>query len=398
MRTSNSLISPCIVVNYPYQLMRKRYLAIIVAVVVVATNGARATTVVYVTSSCGMAVGADGKIGPAGTAVKIALLKQRLVVADLYYERATSGGAVVYDFPTWVKQIDNSTDADISVSGLAQVIKTQMTSTFRFASEAIKDGTLTKEKAATWGAETYLVQYVVAGYEHGVPLVYSLTLMPDWDAKTVNGPFEVVLKKVEPKNTALDFGWRGRGTGLNLINTANTEPERKLNALIKAELDLTHSGHCLASEHLSNVARAMLVIETEYDPHYVGFPLTVIALSKNGNGTATTCESNLGYTHCDSTGASEGPKIIDVPDSKFQSKSQTAAKPVPLTVFILSNGDRVESSHYILTVDSVKLEQGQTQRTIPVSAINMNATIAANRERGIDLKFPRNRVEITLGF
>ena len=41
----------------------------------------------------------------------------------------------------------------------------------------------------------YLVQYEIAGYENGVPLVYSLTLMPDWNAKTVNGPFEVVLKK-----------------------------------------------------------------------------------------------------------------------------------------------------------------------------------------------------------
>ena len=274
--------------------MRKRYLAIIVAVVVVATNAARATTVVYVTSSCGMAVGADGKTVPAGTAVKIALLKNRLVVADLYYEsaKAPGGSALVYDFPTWVRQIDDSTDADISLSGLVQVIKKQMASTFSFASEAIKNGKLTKEQAREIGVTGYIVQYVVAGYEHGVPLVYSLTLMPDWDAKTVNGPFEVVLKKGGPKNTTFDFGWRGRGTGLKLINTANTGPQQEFNDRIRAELDLTHSGHCPTSEHLSNVARTMLAIETEYDPRYVGFPLTVIALPKNGNGTVTTYESN----------------------------------------------------------------------------------------------------------
>ena len=107
---------------------------------------------------------------------------------------------------------------------------------------------------------------------------------------------------------------------------------------------------------------------------------------------------DLGYTNCDSTGVPESSKVIVVQDSKPQSKNQTAAKPVPPTVFILSNGDRVESSHYILTVDSVKLDQGETQSTIPISAINMNATIAANRKRGIDLKFPRNRAEIMLGF
>jgi hypothetical protein len=274
--------------------MGKRYLAIIVAVVVVATNGARATTVVYVTSSCGMAVGADGKTAPAGTAVKIALLKNRLIVADLYYESATAPGssAVVYDFPTWVRHIDDSTDADISLSGLVEVIKKQMASTFSFASEAIKNGRLTKEQARRMGVTGYIVQYVVAGYENGVPLVYSLTLIPDWDAKTVNGPFEVVLKKGEPKNTAYNFGWRGRGTGLNLIDTANSGPQQEFNDRVRADLDLTHSGHCLTSAHLSNVARAMLTIETEYDPHYVGFPLTVIALPKNGDGTTTTYESN----------------------------------------------------------------------------------------------------------
>ncbi|MGD0932477.1 MAG: hypothetical protein ABR902_17645 [Candidatus Korobacteraceae bacterium] len=270
--------------------MRKQYLAILVAVVAVATN-ARATTVVYVTSSCGMAVGADGKIVPGDTAVKIALLKNRLVVADLYYESATApGGAVVYDFPTWVKQIDDSTDADISVSGLVAVIKKQMASTFSWASEAIKNGKM--KKGQDWGVDQYLVQYVIAGYENGVPLIYSLTLMPDWNAKTVNGPFEVLLKKGGPKNTAFEWGWRGRGTGLDLVNTAKSEAQREFNDGTRADVGLTKSGHCVTAEHLSNVARAMLVIETEYDPHYVGFPLTVVALPKNGDGTVTTYENN----------------------------------------------------------------------------------------------------------
>lgn len=38
------------------------------------------------------------------------------------------------------------------------------------------------------------------------------------------------------------------------------------------------------------------------------------------------------------------------------------------------------------------------QRTIPLTAINLDATAAANRERGIDLKFPTNKSEIMLSF
>ena len=63
-----------------------------------------------------------------------------------------------------------------------------------------------------------------------------------------------------------------------------------------------------------------------------------------------------------------------------------------------SNGDRLESSHYLLTVNSLQIEQGETRRAIPLSAVNLDATIAANRERGVDLKIPKNKAEIMLSF
>lgn len=66
-------------------------------------------------------------------------------------------------------------------------------------------------------------------------------------------------------------------------------------------------------------------------------------------------------------------------------------------VFILSNGERLESSHYLLSSNSVQVEQGETQRTIPLSDLNVDATVAANRARGINLKIPGNG-QIMLGF
>lgn len=81
-----------------------------------------------------------------------------------------------------------------------------------------------------------------------------------------------------------------------------------------------------------------------------------------------------------------------------QGKSQPVSSPTPPAVFILSNGDRLESSRYLLTADSLRVQQGQTQRTIPLREVNVNATVAANRERGINLTIPKNRAEITLGF
>jgi hypothetical protein len=80
------------------------------------------------------------------------------------------------------------------------------------------------------------------------------------------------------------------------------------------------------------------------------------------------------------------------------SEPQSVPVPTPATVFVLSNGDRLELTNYLLTVNSLHMQQGQTQRTIPLSALNLDATIAANRERGLDLKIPKNKSEVTLSF
>jgi len=79
-------------------------------------------------------------------------------------------------------------------------------------------------------------------------------------------------------------------------------------------------------------------------------------------------------------------------------KEQPPAKPAPPAVFILANGERLESSNYFLTSDSLQVEQGETQRTIPMAKVNVNATLAANHQRGINLKIPANTHQITLGF
>lgn len=102
----------------------------------------------------------------------------------------------------------------------------------------------------------------------------------------------------------------------------------------------------------------------------------------------------------DKTGEATQSRIWEAKDEKkAPGKVQTApATPTPPAVFILSNGDRLESSNYVLTVDSLRVQQGDQQRTIPLSSLNMDATLAANRTRGVDLKIPTSKSQIMLGF
>ena len=80
------------------------------------------------------------------------------------------------------------------------------------------------------------------------------------------------------------------------------------------------------------------------------------------------------------------------------SKEAVPAKPQPPTVFVLTDGERLESHEYLLTASSLSIDVGRQQRNIPVNKLNIDATLAANHERGIELAFPRNSGTVVLGF
>ncbi|HET9407512.1 MAG TPA: hypothetical protein VFO39_09765 [Candidatus Sulfotelmatobacter sp.] len=87
-------------------------------------------------------------------------------------------------------------------------------------------------------------------------------------------------------------------------------------------------------------------------------------------------------------------QIIEIPGAATAS----AAKALPPTIFVLTNGERVETQHFLLTAHELSLSVDRNQRTIPLQMLDVNATLAANRDRGIDLRIPSDRNEISLRF
>jgi thiol-disulfide isomerase/thioredoxin len=92
--------------------------------------------------------------------------------------------------------------------------------------------------------------------------------------------------------------------------------------------------------------------------------------------------------------ASGGPMIIDVPSGL----STAPLKPRAKTVFVLANGERVESDEYTIDSNGIVVTTDGKKRTIALTELNTIATKAANKERGIDLMIPANRGEIVLSF
>lgn len=91
------------------------------------------------------------------------------------------------------------------------------------------------------------------------------------------------------------------------------------------------------------------------------------------------------------------PLMIEVPQER-SSGSSVPPKPLPRTVFVLGNGERLESDHYTMEDGVLRLVVDGQQRAIPLRALDARATIAANRERGIDLKIPQSRSEVYVAF
>jgi hypothetical protein len=88
------------------------------------------------------------------------------------------------------------------------------------------------------------------------------------------------------------------------------------------------------------------------------------------------------------------PKVVEVPGAA----TAPAAKKLPPALFILNNGERIEAQHYLISADRVQLTTDRRLRTILLSELNLNATLAADRQRGIDLHVPSGGSEISLGF
>lgn len=86
--------------------------------------------------------------------------------------------------------------------------------------------------------------------------------------------------------------------------------------------------------------------------------------------------------------------LLDVP----QARNSAPVKPSPKTIFVMANGERFESDNYTLDASSLRVAVDGQMRSIPLSALNVNATITANHERGIDLKIPKSRSELVIAF
>jgi hypothetical protein len=88
-------------------------------------------------------------------------------------------------------------------------------------------------------------------------------------------------------------------------------------------------------------------------------------------------------------------QVINIPAAPGAAEQ---AKNQPPATFVLKNGERLEARRFLLTANNLSVTVDHTQRTIPFDSLDVDATLAANRDRGVNLEIPADHNEISLSF
>jgi len=88
------------------------------------------------------------------------------------------------------------------------------------------------------------------------------------------------------------------------------------------------------------------------------------------------------------------PQLIEIP----RAVDRIEEKPPLPAIFVLIDGERVETQRFALTVTSLSVDIDRRERVIPLEAVDLGATTAANRDRGINLRIPADHNEISVSF
>jgi hypothetical protein len=89
-------------------------------------------------------------------------------------------------------------------------------------------------------------------------------------------------------------------------------------------------------------------------------------------------------------------KVNEIPLSAPRVQAPT----VPVSaLFLLADGRRIEANNYTLTDQALFIYQRAKPATrVPLEQLDLEATLAANRQRGINLRIPQSGSEIYIGF
>ena len=257
-------------------LLRLRPQAVLCALAIfLGVSACSATTVILIVTRSGVLMGVDGKINTVCTDAsapciddsdlirKAFLVQKRFAVAAIGLQRADILAAdgkplFVYDFQTWLEQIENRLPFDVTVSELSWIVKVEYKKPLVGLERAIRDRIVTREDP------NLIPRYIVVGYETGVANAYSIQADLDWEHHVVRTP--VVAHLFPARGESVDHGLRilGRQSALNDFCDPATSVNRRISQRFH-KLARFCSGYDLSLMEAKNLIVELLNVQAEHD-------------------------------------------------------------------------------------------------------------------------------------
>lgn len=252
------------------------------------------TTVILAVTRFGTVIGVDGKINvvctePNAPCVdnndpipKVLLVEKRFAVATIGLLKADIMAAdgkplFVYDFQTWLEQIENRLLPDATVSELCRIVKDEYKRPLLGLERAIRDGIITHDDP------NLTPRYIVVGYESGVANVYSIKADVDFGRHLLRNPVVLHLLPVQGERVNYGLTILGHRSALNNVCDPASPTNRQITQRFR-KLAQFCSGHDLSLVEAKDLIVQLLAVQAEHDRDGLTPPYKVITIKKPEKG------------------------------------------------------------------------------------------------------------------
>lgn len=253
--------------------------------------GSHGTTAIFVITPTGIVAGTDQltkRVSPSGEATfridisKIQLINGKFIVATVGVEQSNA-----YSFEDWITKVGNKLAPDASVTQFVGLIENEATKTFKddmAIEKYMRSGALVKSQPL----EDTLVEYIVAGYQSGVPTIIRTYFNLDWHEKRLIGPIRDVDFPGSGRNPNSGIKMNGVDGGINEFTNVNSYAYKRFQLYSPTLVEKFVSGHELTQEEAITLIRVLISIQAEVTPSEVGRDSRIVVLPMRGAGSVSS--------------------------------------------------------------------------------------------------------------
>jgi hypothetical protein len=261
---------------------------------------ARATTVVVLVSKQGISLAADSKeVFPHRgyrDVIKSVVIQDRIAIASLgcaEFEMFTSQGIISkYDFGAWMREIESKLPLNVPVDDFSAIVKDEVGKMIPQWQLAVSSGKM-QHNSSDQIFEP-LVEYVIAGYRDGVPVLSVIQLDVDWDGKKVLGPYQTPFDLGGPIRNRLRLEAFGVTQAIaNIMDSKSYANQEAMARCPKACGDLITGHGDITLNKTRTFARVLIEIEEKVSPNLVGGRVRIIEITPTGGAHDLTGADSL---------------------------------------------------------------------------------------------------------